>query len=61
MVFTFRFLPGFWPKYPRHRIPTASMKPAAIAAGATLRSMVRVRLAGAEVTEAFWAKLAGLA
>ena len=38
----------------------ASMKPEPIAGGATLAPWFRVRLAGAEVTEAFWAKLAGL-
>jgi hypothetical protein len=43
-----------------HKNYLAPIKQKAIASGGDLRSMVPVRLAGAEVTEAFWAKLAGL-
>jgi hypothetical protein len=37
-----------------------TLPPEPITGGGDPRSMVPVRLAGAEVTEAFWAKLAGL-
>jgi len=49
---------GYAGKSLRPSVPT--LRPEAITAGATLAPWFRVRLAGAEVTEAFWAKLAGL-
>jgi hypothetical protein len=60
MVFTLQVPFRFWPKYPTTPNSTGVNEPRADYRRCDPRSMVPVRLAGAEVTEAFWAKLAVL-